>query len=335
MSKISILLFLFTFVIRGGGLAPLYANTTPPTPQENWPSHLRILTGATDGQWDILGNAITEKLNDTLIPSSCRLGGAVANMEKIEHNLGELAFSMSCFLPTSDKKQQLSMRKNTVLLANIYPQVLYILLRKKFADRYKIENLESLLKKDIPVRFATLKKGTGSYFLFEMLLQYGYDYDFKQLQKKGWQISFNNYSEIADRFVNEELDGFAYTAGTEMPLILRVEQYIDITILPIAERALQPLHNNFHTNTYIIQPETYKSITRPITTLGTYASLVVRKDLPTDLVYSINKIIWENRKSIGKNMKNFTFFSPDIALSKGVATHPGSLKFWNELATQQ
>ncbi len=331
MRKINTVIFLL--LIGFFGVSPLCAKSTPP-PQENWPPHLRILTGATDGQWDILGNAITEKLNDTLLPAYCRLGGALKNIDKIEQNLGDLAFSMSCFLPTLNKTQRPFMRENTLLLANLYPQVLYILLNKKFADRNKITSLRTLLKKALPVRFATLKKGTGSCFLLEMLLQYGYGSSFKKLQEKGWKIHFNNYSEIADKFANEELDGFAFTAGSEAPLILNVEQYIDIVILPVEEKALQPLHDNFHTNTYVIQPEIYKSVNQPITTLGTYTSLIVRKDLPTNLVYSINKIIWENRESIGENMKDFKLFTSNIALSKGIDAHPGSIKFWNDLQSQ-
>ncbi len=303
--------------------------------QENWPSHLRILTGAAGGQWDILGNGITEALNGKLLSTSCRLGGGIANIDKIEQNLGELGFSMSCFLPARSQEKRTSLQGHTVLLANLYPQVLYILLRRDFAERYQINSLETLLQKKIPIHFATLKKGTGSYFLFEMLLQHGFNLNFKQLQKKGWQIDFNNYAEIADKFVDEKLDGFAYTAGSEVPLILNVEQYTDLVVLPISVKVLRALQAKLHTNTYTIKPGTYSSITKPITTLGTYTSLVVRKDLPTDLVYSINKIIWENRESIGRGMKDFSLFSPETALPQEIKAHPGSIKFWQELQSQR
>ncbi len=303
--------------------------------QENWPSHLRILSGAAGGQWDILGNSITEALNGKLLSTSCRLGGGIANIDKIEQNLGEIGFSMSCFLPVLGQEKGTSSQEHTVLLANLYPQVLYILLRRDFAERHQIDSLETLLQTRVPVRFATLKKGTGSHFLFDMLLQHGFNLSFKQLQKKGWQIDFNNYLEIADKFVDAKLDAFAYTAGSEVPLILNVEQYTDLVVLPISLKVLRSLQTKLHTTPYTIQPGTYSSITKPITTLGTYTSLIVHKDLPIDLVYSINKIIWENREGIGKGMKDFALFSPETALPQEVKAHPGSVKFWQELQSQR
>ncbi len=313
---------------------PLHAQATS-VKQQKWPSHLRILTGSAGGQWDILGNAISSALNYKLLSTCSKLGGGLANIDKIEQNLGDLGFSMSCFLADPEQQTKISPQKNTVLLANLYPQILYILLRKDFAERHQIDSLETLLQKKIPVRFATLKKGTGSYFLFDMLLQHGFNFSFQQLQKKGWQIIFNNYSEIADQFVDGRLDGFAYTAGSEVPLILNVEQYMDLVVLPVSPKVLGTLHSKLHTNTYTIKPGTYASITKPVTTLGTYTSLVVRKDLPTDLVYSINKIIWENRASIGKGMKDFSLFSPETALPRKIKAHSGSVKFWQELQSQR
>lgn len=253
-------------------------------------------------------------------------------MDKIEQNLGDLAFSMSCFLPSLNQKD--SLRNNTVLLVNLYPQVLYILLRKKFVEQHNIKDLDSLLRGNIPVHFATLKKGTGSYFLFEMLLQHGFNSSFEQLQEKGWQIDFNNYSEIVDKFADEELDGFAYTGGREMPTLLNVEQYVEPVILPVPQKILQSLHKKFHTSTYTIQAGTYNAA-RPTETLSTYTCLVVRRDLPADLVYSINKIIWEEHKNIGERVKNSNFLLRKTALLEGVKTHPGSLKFWDEIQIKQ
>ncbi len=127
MKKLNVL---FVAIITGILLLPsfLYSQEIP-AKRQGWPSHLRILSGATGGQWEILGNAISDTLNNKLIPSSCKLGRGMDNMDKIEQNLGDLAFSMSCFLPSLNQKD--SLRNNTVLLVNLYPQVLYILLRKK------------------------------------------------------------------------------------------------------------------------------------------------------------------------------------------------------------
>ncbi len=316
------------------GIQAVYGQHLPKTDHKDWPMNLKILTGAPGGQWDTLGNCFADILTASGLPSSCRLGGAIGNINRINKNLEDIGFSFSCFLRTTELQEDLGIhpfRENTALLTILYPQVMYIIIRKNFAEKYAINNVGDLIKKNIPLHFATLKKGTGSYYLFSLLLKYGYNTCFEKLKKKGWKINFNNYSEIADNFVNNQLDCFAYTAGSEVPLIISMEKFIAIKVLPISRDILEPLHNKLHVTIYTLHPQNYKSITTPVTTLSDYACLIVRKDFPESLGYEINKILWKNRKYISEDVKDFRFFGPDTALQKGVEVHPGSIRFWNQI----
>ncbi len=311
-----------------------YGGSPPKTVHKDWPGSLKILTGASGGQWDSLGNSIAEVLTRSVLPSSCRLGGAIGNINRINKNMGDLGFSISCFLQSSELQEDLGIDpfgNNTTLLTILYPQVLYVLIRKEFAEKQGINNLGDLLKKRGPIRFATLKKGTGSHYLLKLLLKYGYNTTFEGLKHQGWQINFHNYSEIADNFANQQLDCFAYTAGREVPLILSMEQFIDIKLLPISKQVLKPLHDKLHINICTLQPGIYKSVTKPVTTLGDYACLVVRKDFPESLVYEINKALWENKKYISEDVQDFRFLCPNLSLQKGIKLHPGAEKFWNQI----
>lgn len=89
--------------------------------------------------------------------------------------------------------------------------------------------------------------------------------------------------------------------------------------------------DKFKTGTYTIKPGDYKSISHPVTTLGDWTSILVRKDLPEDLVYEVTKTLWESRSYIAGIIKDFGGLSPQTALPEGVEAHPGSVKFWKAL----
>ncbi len=327
----------FILMLLFGGSVAFGGEMLSDAEKKDWPAELTVLTGATGGQWDVLGTSIADVLSRSLVSSTSCLGGGISNVKKIQKGCGDIGFTMSCFLHDAKLKKEaygdLSV-DNAVLLTHLYPQILYILIRKDFARKHGIQNLEDLLQKDIPVRFATLKKGTGSYFLFDLLLRSGFHYTFDQLREKGWEVNFNNYSEIADRFANKELDCLAYTAGSNVPLIVSMEKYVDITVLPIPKKILEMLRDTYSTTIYTIHQGTYKGVTSPVYTLSDYACLVVQKDLPENLVYHINKSIWENRRYLGAGVRDFFALSPSLAIREGIATHPGSLRFWSELQSK-
>ena len=330
-SSALLLTVLASFVLCFGTFAaPGRAFAEPP--KEPWPAHLRLLAGPNGGQWFVLGNAMSEILSRHVLPSTSRMGGGVNNIKDIGQKTGDIGFTLTCFLGAAESGvEEYSHIKldNTVLLAKVYPQVLYFLVRKDFAQTHNITSVESLLQKKTPLRFASLKPGTASEFIVNMLFKYGYGTSFEQLREQGWIISFNDYAETADSFVAEELDCFAYTAGTTVPLIKTMEEHTEVIILPLEKHVLDRLSTRFKTGTYTVEPGDYKSITSPVLTLGDYTALIVRKDLPDDLVFAVAKTLWEGKAELSKIIKDFGSLSPNTALSGDLPAHPGALRFWN------
>lgn len=299
-----------------------------------WPAHLRMLTGPNGGQWFMMGEPIAEVLSKSVAPTTSRMGGGMQNITSLNEGAGDMGFSLTCFLGASQsgEEEYKSIKfDNATLMVNVYPQVLYFLLRKDFAEKHGITSVENLLQLKMPLRFASLKPGTASEFILNLLFKYGYNTSFDKLREQGWITSFNNYAETADNFVSGDLDCFAYTAGTTVPLILTMEQHTDVVILPVEQKVLDLLSDKFKTSTYVIEPGDYKTVTKPIHTLGDWTCILVRKDLPNDLVFAVNKALWEARDYIAGVIKDFGGLSPDTALPKGLEPHPGSVEFWNSL----
>jgi len=333
--RLVILLFAaLALVSAGEGRLAFSALAVPQAGTVGHPAHLRLLTGPNGGQWFTAGERLAPILTRSIVSTSSRIGGGVANIAAVDKRLGDLAFTLACFLgaaQSGEAEYASLVADNVALLANIYPQVLYFLMRKEVADKYGVTDVASLLRQRAPLRFATLKPGTASEFILNMLLKYGYDTNFAKLRAQGWSLEFNNYAETADNFVEGKLDCFAYTAGTEVPLILAMEKHAGIVVLPVEQRVLDLLAKKFKTGTHTIMPGLYKSVTAPVATLADSTCIIVRKDLSDGLVFDICKAIWTNKDPLVKAVKDFQTLSPMNAMPPGLPIHPGAKKFWDSV----
>ena len=299
--------------------------------RKDWPAHLRVLTGPKGGQWFTMGKPIAEILSKAVAPATSRAGGGIVNNDSLNKGAGDIGFSLTSFRGTSlsgEPEYRHLNYGNVTVLANLYPQVLYFLLPRSFVEKHGITSVGSLLNAGVPVRFASLKAGTASEFILTLLFKYGYGMTYDDLRARGWTLSFNNYAEIADNFASRELDCFAYTAGGSVPLILSLEEHTDMCILPVEQEVLDKLSRMFKTTSYTIQPGDYRSVRKPVTTLGDWTCLLVRKSLPESMVYAINKALWEQRDAISSVIRDFGRLSPQTALPQGMEAHPGSVDFW-------
>lgn len=316
----------------------LFAGEASAADKKDWPAHLRVLTGPNGGQWFMLGDPLAEVLTKGVAPATSRMGGGMANIGALNQKMGDVAFSLTCFMGAAgsgEKEYQDIKLDNATILANVYPQVLYFLVRKDFADANGITSVETLLEKKMPLRFASLRPGTASEFILNLLFKYGYNTSFDKLREQGWSISFNNYAETADNFVAGELDCFAYTAGTVVPLILTMEKHTEVIILPLDQKVLDLLAEKFKTGTYVIESGVYDSVKTPVRTLGDWTCLLVRKDLPDDLVTAICKALWEGRDYVAGVIKDFGGLNPATVIPAGLDMHPGARAYWETLKAKQ
>ncbi len=299
--------------------------------QQEGPQHLRMLAGPPGGQWFLVSEPMSKILSQEVLPSSYYQGGGISNLERINKGQGDFGFSLTSFLGGAESgvPEYADIKtENVRFIGNVYPQVLYFLIRTEFAQQYNVKSVDDLMQLETPVRFALLKRGTGSEFFVRILFRYGYNTNYEKLTEKGWKIFFNNYPETADNLVEGKLDCFAYTAGTRVPLLLDIEDYTQFTILPINDNVLQKLKQKFKFNVYTISPDIYKSVTQPVKTLNDFSCLIVRKDLDDNLVQSILTALWKHKNDLSNTLIEFKNFSREQALSKGIPIHPGAKKFW-------
>ena len=322
-------------VLAAGAVASAEVDKT------GWPDQLRFMAGPPGGNWFALGTALAEMWTGAGLPqTTSSSGGGVANIVNANTGKGDLGFSVTSMVGAATQPGGVDFTKgrqmeNTVLMANLYTQYTYFIMRKDFAEKNGIKSVEDIIAKKLPMRFATLKPGTSSEFVVKALFEKGYGFDYKKtFESWGGSVEYASYEGGADLLADNHLDCFAFSVGKIASIVMNIESKLDIVLLPVGQEALDKLSNAYGTVTFTIDPGIYKSVpegAEPVKVVGDYTCLVIRKDLPDSLVYELNKAIWEHKDALVAAVKDVAELDPKTATSDKVPTHPGSLSYWSSV----
>ncbi|MBQ7168974.1 MAG: TAXI family TRAP transporter solute-binding subunit [Synergistaceae bacterium] len=309
------------------------------TDKTGWPGQLRFMAGPPGGNWFALGTALSEMWTGAGLPqTTSSSGGGVSNILNAHARRGDLGFSVTSLLGAALKGEadfKGRVVDNAVIMANLYTQYTYFIMRKDFAEKNGITSVEDIISKKLAMRFATLKPGTSSEFVVKALFDKGYGFDYKkQFQAWGGSVEYASYDGGADLLADNHLDCFAFSIGKIASTVMNIESQVDVVLLPVGQEALDKLSDAYGTVTLTIDPGIYKSVpagAEPVKVVGDYTCVVIRKDLPESLVYELNKAVWEHKDALVAAVRDMAELEPSIALPAKVPAHEGSVKFWSEL----
>ncbi len=305
----------------------------------HWPSQLRFMSGPSGGNWSALGDSLCAVWSSSNLPHASSVKGAgVTNILNIHARRGDLGFSVTSLLGAALKGEaDFSGRRvtNAVIMANLYTQYTYFIMRKEFADKNAVKSVEDIITKRIPVRFATLRPGTSSEFVVKALFEKGYGLDYrKAFQNWGGSVEYASYDGGAELLEENHIDCFAFSVGKVAPIVQNIEGRTDVVMLSVGQEALDKLSDAYGTVTLTIEPGIYKSLpegAEPVKTVGDYTCIVIRKDLPESLVYALNKTLWEHKMDLAAKIQDITELEADSAIPEKIPAHEGSVRFWREI----
>ena len=309
------------------------------TDKTGWPGQLRFMAGPPGGNWFALGTALSEMWTGAGLPqTTSSSGGGVSNILNAHARRGDLGFSVTSLLGAALKGEadfKGRVVDNAVIMANLYTQYTYFIMRKDFAEKNGITSVEDIISKKLAMRFATLKPGTSSEFVVKALFDKGYGFDYKKtFQEWGGSVDYASYDGGADLLADNHLDCFAFSIGKIASTVMNIESQVDVVLLPVGQDALDKLSDAYGTVTLTIDPGIYKSVPEgaaPVKVVGDYTCIVIRKDLPESLVYELNKAVWELKDALVAAVRVMAELEPSIALPAKVPAHEGSVRFWSEL----
>lgn len=295
-------------------------------------ANYRFVSGPQGGNWFVLGGAFSSYWSEAGLNTSSSTGGGVSNVVNVDRRKADLGFTVGSLLGAAVNGQGRFNHKvqNAVVLANLYPQLTYFIARKDFVEKHHIKTLKDIFAVN-DLRIASLKPGSSSEFVVSALMKMGYSQDWRSIKERGGKVQFASYSDGAGLIADGHLDVFAFSVGKVASVIMNIESQTAIKILPVDAPALDKLSKAYGTGTFNIQPGIYKCVKSPIPTVGDYTMVVVRKDLPDEVVTQMSKILFQNKEKLATTIKDFSNFNSRDAVSKSLPMHPAAAAYWKSV----
>ncbi len=304
--------------------------------KEGWPSQLKFVAGPPGGSWYSIGGAVADLLTKKVIPTTASTGGGVTNVININRKKADLGlttvFGGLQAIQGTEIFKKYGKQTNVSALMNLYKQYFYFVIREDYAKKHGIEKVGDVFKKKLSIRIATLKPGTSSEFMVRRILEEGYGVSYKTIKKWGGSVQPASYSDGANLLADNHIDAFLFTVSVPASIILKIEAQTKIKILPVEDEVRKIMKEKFGTTTHIIPPGIYKCVTKDVPTVGSYTAIIIRKDLPVDLVYEIAKAIFENRDDLANTVKALKQINKKDAPRNTVyPLHEGAKKYFKEI----
>ncbi len=299
-----------------------------------WPDHLRFMAGPPGGNWFALGGALADMWSKEVLQTTSGTGGGVSNIVNADRGKGDFGLSVASVLGAAQKGEEGFNKpvEGAVNFANLYRQYTYFIMRKDYAEKHGITTLGDIVEKKLPIRMATLKPGTASEFIIRSIFEKGWGIGWDDVKSWGGSVEFSSYDDGSNLLADNHLDMFTFAVGRVASVVMKIESQTDIVILPVDEHARQAVAEAYGTTTFMVDKDAYNSVTGDIPVVGDYTCIVIRKDLPDDLVYDLAKSLWEHKENLAKAVKDIGEMTVEEAVSPGLITHPGAVKFWTEAA---
>lgn len=284
---------------------------------------LRIMTGPQGGSWYPLGGAIAEILKQEVPGTTASVlpGAGIINIQGVETGRAEIGFgnSVSTADAIAGREPFKTPAKNVRQLGTLYMQYFQVVVLEDAG----IKSVVDLKGKSIAVQ---PRGNTGEQMTRELLQVYGLSY--KDMAK----VSHVSYNDAVALMKDGHAQAFTLITTVPAAAILDLASSRKIRMLTLPDdkfKELQKINSGYSRRE--IPKGIYPGVEYDVHQFGTYTHLMIRADLPDDLVYGITKALAKNADSLGavvKDVKGLTV--KEMAFDVGVPYHPGAMKFYKE-----
>jgi len=290
---------------------------------------LLFATGGVAGTFYPLGGAIAQVWNQKVpglnvtVQSS---GGSVENVRLLGTQGAEVGLCMNDIAYYGQNGLEVFKAKNEKYtnfsaIGNIYPDVVQMFARKDGP----IQSIADFKDKKISVG----PPGSGTEISARQVLGI-YGLDFKA--RKDFKPQYLSFAESADHFRDKLIDGGYFVVAVPNSALQDINLMHPIRFLEIDDpnfkKIIQayPLYARFE-----ISANAYSGLSSPVKTIAVYSAIVVRNDMPADLVYQMTKTLFEERALIAQGHAAGKYITPET-FTAGIAIpfHPGAQKYLKE-----
>ncbi len=288
---------------------------------------VRIVSGPAGGSWYPLGAKIAQILGEKVkgVSTKNTPGGGVGNVKDVNKGNAEIGWTYghTAYNGYIGKGAFKKKHPNVRHLATLYPAGL----QTAVPANSKIMSYADLKAKNV----SPGKTKWSGYAAYKMVIGL-YGYSIGDVRKSGGTVHHVSYKDSVALMKDGHIDAFTGLTSVPQASFLALEFSPGIRFLPIDKAILDKIMSSNPGYVRInIDQSHYKSIKKPVPTLGAVTILVINKNVPNDIAYAITKALWENHGEFVQVKKVWKKVKLETALL-GAATpvHPGAMKYYKE-----
>jgi TRAP transporter TAXI family solute receptor len=193
-----------------------------------------------------------------------------------------------------------------------------------------INSVEEIVQNKIPLKLAADRVGTTDEWCTKTVLGF-YNVTYKDIKKWGGKVMHLGYGDIETQLKDRNANSTFVIISPPASILTSVAISRPIRLLEMPQPLMDFLINDWSFSPSVIAKGTYKGQDQDVPTALLSTAIMVRKDVPEDVVYKITKVIMENPERIRKISPTFKDFTPANAVKgTGADLHPGTMKYAKE-----
>jgi len=276
------------------------------------------------GAWQVIGAAMLEDIKkaNPNITGSCVPSTTTANALGVQMGKFNVAFCLTDTVADAWRGEGFFKEHGKIqdlrAVAATYPHATHLVVRADSA----IQKIEDLRGK----RISPDGKGLSCDLQTRRLLElHNMSYDDVKVQ-------FLSFSDAAENFIDRHLDALTFiTVPFPFAPVINVATQVNIKLLPIADDDITKLVKYPGVTRFTLPAGLYKGIDYPVNGISVYSFIIVRKDMPEDIVYAMAKTIADNLNRYGDVLVSMKYAThKGLAADVGIPFHPGAMKYYKE-----
>ncbi len=285
---------------------------------------LTVATGPTSGLYYPIGGAFSKVIKNIGYKSSAQATGAsVENISLILNGGADLAITMSDAVAQAYEGfgayEGKEPAKNLRALMGLYPNYVQIVT----TDKSGIKKFTDLKGKKVGVGAPNSGVEVNARMMYEA---HGMTY-------ADSKIDYLNYGEAIDQMKNGLVDAVFVTSGIPNATIMELGTVANTVLVPIEGEGLKNLQEKYPFFVSATIPKDTYDTSVDVNTATVRNILLVREELPEEVVYDITKGIAENMEDIkashATSEKHISIENSQIGVA--IPLHPGALKYYKEV----
>lgn len=284
---------------------------------------LNFATGGTTGIYYTLGGVIAQKLTEKgLVEITVQSTGASnENLRLVNSGEVPIAFSQNdlayaAFHGLTPYKEKY---ENLTAIVATHSELIHAVAR----EESKVNKIEDFKNHKISLG----ARGSGNEANCRQI------FPFFGLSYQDMTPIFLPYGESVDQFKDRQIDAFLFTFPYPHPIMMDITASHKVKYLPIQGKQADEIIAKYP---YFFKAEipanTYTGQTQAVPTIGVKAMIIVNKNTPEDVVYTITKGLFDNLGDIQKSHSKGAEISLQTALeAMTLPLHPGAARYYREV----